>query len=215
MSESAAEEEKRNLETEVVRIELEGRRYNIPLRYMYTEAMEQAGRWPKAKPGRTKVGALSLSVLLPGLKPYYPEDDAHWKVLGHGDRLEVTIAKPTGPLDWFQHVRNRYLSGEDKFSTRMPDVDGLAYFSRGGRMEDAYFPISGDLELVINCDPEPKSSGLSPSCRVKSNYKEGIVLRYYYSKDYFERWREIDSALKTMFDGFEQAANTELTRQGE
>ncbi|MFC7299635.1 hypothetical protein [Herminiimonas aquatilis] len=74
-------------------------------------------------------------------------------------------------------------------------------------MEDLYFPINDDLELVISCDPEPASDDFSPSCRTKSNYKDGIVLEYSYGKNHLERWREIDTTLKTMFDGFEHVAN--------
>lgn len=213
MAKSAPGQQKRNLESEVIRIELEGRRYDVPMRYSYGQAIEKHGRWPTAKPERVKVGALTLSVRLPDMKPYYLEDDARWKVRGHGDRLEVTIAKPVGSLEWFQYFRNGYLRGEDKLATRMPDANGLARFAYR-KMEDVYFPINGDLELVISCDPEPASSDFSPGCRTKSNYKEGIVLEYSYGRNYFEHWREIDSVLKTMFDGFEQAANAEFKGQG-
>jgi hypothetical protein len=213
MSKNAPEQQKKNLESEVIRIEMEGRRYNVPMRYTYGQAIEKHGRWPAAKPERVKVGALTLSVLLPGLKPYYPEDDTHWNVRGHGDRLEVDITVSRGSQGWLHQLRDRYLRGEEQFAMRIPDDFGLARFSVKG-MEDAYFPIGDDLELTISCDPEPASSDFSPGCRTKSNYKEGIVLEYSYGKNYLEHWREIDSALKTMFDDFERAANTEFKGQG-
>ncbi len=217
MAESMTEEGKRNLESEVIRIEMEGRRYNVPMRYSYGQAIEKRGYWPTAKPERVKVGALSLSVLLPDLKPYYPEDEVRWKVRGHGDRVEVDITNSLGTTDWFNRFRESYLRGEDKFATRMPDTHGLIRFAFK-RMEDAYFPIGDDLELIISCDPEPENNdpkhAFSPSCRVKSNYKNGIALEYTYSAKYLPHWREIDTALKAMFDRFEQAANTESTGQG-
>lgn len=216
MAKSAPEQQKRNLESEVIRIELGGRRYDVPMRYMYGEAIEKRGRWPTAKPERVKVGALSLSVLLPNLKPYYPEDDARWKVKGHGERLEVDITDSIGSQGWLHQLRDRYLRGEEKLSTRMPDAYGLTRFAFKG-MEDAYFPIGDDLELIISCDPEPESSDpknfFSPSCRVKSNYKADIVLEYTYARKYLQDWRQIDTGLKTIFDRFEQSATTESTGQ--
>lgn len=215
MAESMAEEGKRNIESEVIRIEMEGRRYNVPLRYTYGQAIEKRGYWPTTKPERVKVGALTLSVLLPDLKPYYPEDDARWKVRGHGDRMEVTIAKSDAP-GWFNRLKDRYLNGKDKFASRMLDAHGLIRFSVRG-MEDIYFPADSSLELTLSCSPEPESSDpknfFSPSCRVKSNYKNGIALSYTYGIKYLPHWREINTTLKAMFDRFEQAANTKSTGQ--
>lgn len=213
LGESTMEEGKINLEKEVVRIELEGRRYNVPMRYMYGEAIEKNNQWPKANAERVKVGGLTLSVLLPNMTPYYPKDDARWNVLGYGDRLEVAIAKPVGSLEWFHFFRSGYLSGEDKLATRMLDANGLTRFAYR-QMEDVYFPIDGDLELVISCSSKPATNDISPGCRTKSNYKYGVVLEYSYGKNYLEHWREIDSTIKAMFNAFEEAANAEFKGQG-
>lgn len=219
MSTSAPEQQKRNLESEVIRIELGGRRYDVPMRYSYGQAIEKHGRWPTAKPERVKVGALSLSVLLPDLKPYYPEDDARWKVRGHGDRLEVTISnsKSLSIDTWYGALRGRYLHGDEKYATRMPDAHELIRFSVRG-MEDSYFPLNEGIELNISCDPELESNDtknfLSPSCRVKSNYQAGIALEYSYGKEFLPRWREIDESLKVKFNQFENAAAAEFKVQG-
>lgn len=215
MAKNAPEQQKMNLESGVIRIEMEGRRYNVPMRYFYGQAIEKYGRWPTAKPERVKVGALSLSVLLPDLKPYYPEDDTHWNVRGHGDRLEVDITVSRGSQGWIHQLRDRYLRGEEQFAMRIPDAFGLARFSFKG-MEDAYFPIGDDLELTINCDQEPENLDqkdfFSPSCRVTSNYKTDIRLEYTYARKYLPHWRQIDADLKTLFDRFEQAAATESVK---
>ena len=156
MTKSAPEQQKRNLESEVIRIELGGRRYDVPMRYSYGQAIEKHGQWLTAKPERVKVRVLTLSMLLPGLKPYYPEDDARWKVNGHGDRLEVDITDSGGTQGWLHQLRDRYLRGEEQFATRIPDAFGLNRFAVKG-MEDAYFPIGDDLELTISCDQKPEN----------------------------------------------------------
>lgn len=209
----------KNLETEVVRVELAGRRYDIPMRYMYSEAIEKNNQWPTAKAERTKVGALSLSVLLPDLKPYFPEDDARWKLLGHGERLEVSISNsPTLSIStWHGALRGRYLHGDEVYAARMPDAYGLIHFSEG-RMGERYFPVDDSLELTISCDSDEagddRQEKFSPSCKVKSNYRTVMALEYYFSKKFLLQWKEIDAKLKAMFDQFENAATTKSSTQG-
>jgi hypothetical protein len=194
----------KNLESEVIRIEMEGRHYDVPIRYTHWEAFVKRGYWPKVKPERVKVGALSLSVLLPDMKPYYPEDEARWKARGHGDRVQVSIQ--IKKIDWFQRYRDSYFDGQDQFSTRQGEIHGLALFARGGAyMNDIYFPVDATIELAMSCSKKPKSADFFPGCSVTSNYRPDIVLDYSYSKDYLPGWREIDLKLKALFDRFEQA----------
>lgn len=212
------EQQTRNLETEVIRIELAGQKFNVPMRYMYGQAIEKYRQWPKAKPGRVDVGALSLSVLLPALRPYYPEDDARWKVLGHGDRLEVSIMKPVGGGNWYVPLRDRYLQGKEPGQlTREVDAMGLMHFSRSST--DDYFPSEASHELAMTCDSPDGRRGRKglpfPSCRVKSNYRPGIVLEYYYGLEHLPRWQEIDNDLKAMFDQFARVAASESQSQTE
>lgn len=40
---------KQNLEGEVVRVELSGQRFDVPMRYFYSDAYVKRGYWPSAK----------------------------------------------------------------------------------------------------------------------------------------------------------------------
>lgn len=203
------EEQKKNLENQVIRIELGGRKYDIPVRYAYGEALEKRGYWPKVKSGRTSVDALRLNVLLPDMKPYYPEDDARWKVRGHGEKVDVTITSSFGPTDWYPSLKNRYFSGREKeFRIRGEDIYQLAYFAGRGHLSNYFFPLDEKLELVIDCTRNTDTDIPSPSCSVKSNYKPGIAITYYYSREYLQNWQEIDANIKALFDRFEKTANT-------
>lgn len=211
--EKRAEREMRNLETEVVRIELAGQKFDIPMRYMYGQAIEKHGQWPAAKKERVKVDALTLSVLLPDLRPYSPEDDARWKVRGHGDRVEVTIAKlGAGERGWAKWLLNRIEkeSAEQPGTPRRNQVYGLDHFATP--VFDEYFPVDRP-DLNISCDR--KQAVPSPSCKTKSNYRTGTVLEYYYGAAHLPRWREIDTALKGMFDEFLQPQNDQLLQREE
>lgn len=206
----AEEKKMMNLDTGMVRIEIEGHHFDIPLRYMYGQSIEKYGRWPTPKADRVQVGGLSLSVLLPEMRPYFKEDDARWKARGHGERVEVTVAKPVGSWsDWYPHMlkETERFTTEGRFYHKEPDSYNLIHYS--GRTGDSYF-AQGDQKIAIACDttePPPKWNGFySPSCKVKSNYQPGLVLEYYYALQYLPQWKEIDDGLKAMFDKFAQAA---------
>ena len=202
------EEQKKNLEEQTIRIELGGRKYDIPVRYAYGEGFEKHGYWPKVKSGRTPVGALTLNVLLLDMKPYYPEDDARWKVRGHGEKVDVTITSSYGPADWYPIFKNRYFSGQDLYTKRTDDVYELAYFASTGGLDDSFFPLDEKQELSIGCTRKTDTETPYPSCKVTSNYKPGIALSYFYSREFLKNWRQIDANLKAMFDRFEQSASS-------
>lgn len=125
---SAEEKNAMNLDTGLVKIEIEGHRFDIPLRYMYGQTIETYDRWPTPKLEREIVGGLSLSVLLPDMRPYYKEDDAKWKVQGHGDRVEVDLTKgvPRGKLS---RKAIFDFAEQGRFYSSEPDIYGLIHFS--------------------------------------------------------------------------------------
>ncbi|MDO4795366.1 MAG: hypothetical protein Q4A28_05420 [Brachymonas sp.] len=203
------EEQKKNLEEQTIRIELGGKKYNIPVRYAYSEAIERRGYWPDVKKERIPVKAFSMDVLLPDLKPYYPEDDAEWKKLGHGKKLALSIRQEDGE-NWYFSKRKSFFNHQELYHKRSDDVYDLAYFEPTGGLRDEFFPLDENVELNIECTPKKKlDSTPSPGCSIKSNYKNGIILDYFFSRDYLKNWREIDRNLKSMLDSFEQEAAIE------
>ncbi len=209
-----------NLDTGLIRIEIESHRFDVPLRYMYGQSVETYGRWPTPKTERVQVGALSLSVLLSGMRPYFKEDDARWTVKGHGERLEISISKPVGGLtawhDWYESSLGQTTKfvAEGRFYHKEPEIYNLIHFSE--QSGERYF-AQGDQKLAITCDatiPPLKWSGFySPSCKVKSNYRTGLVLEYYYALQYLPQWQQIDKDIKAMFDRFALTAQSNQARQ--
>lgn len=192
-----------NLENEIVRIDIAGQHFNIPMRYMYGEAIEKYRRWPKAKRERIKVGALTLSVLLPDMRPYYPEDDAEWTVRGPGKRIQVTIeARRTSnwynmdlALDYAKKAGYHISNTKEGFLKIIEPSSASYYYS------------TDDLILMASCTTNPSHD--FHSCHVHSTYKEEINLSYWYGREYFDAWRDIDSSLKKMFDVFFENAHKE------
>ena len=214
---SAQEKSATNLASGRVRVEIGGHRFDVPLRYLYGHAIETYGRWPTPKKDVASMGALNLSVLLPDMRPYYKEDDARWKVKGHGERVEVMITNFRGPApNWGrrkkinQEVIEKFIA-EGRFYKKAPDIFELVHYSK--KTGDIYF--SSDRQLQINCDPALPLKGAedfwSPSCKVKSDYLPYLVLEYYYALKYLPQWKEIDDGLKAMFGQFASAAENVST----
>lgn len=216
--EPSEEKSQMNLDTGIIRIEIEGQRFDAPLRYMYSYGLATHGRWPTPKKEVAKVGALNLSVLLPDLRPYYPEDEARWKERGHGDKLEVLFMKFNGPKEKWGLRNEINIAHEEKFGiyVRAPDNHGLIHYTDANKEPydagDKYFAT--DRQLRISCDsvepPDSNQKGFySPSCNVSSNYKHYLDLEYSYALKYLPQWKEIDDKLKALFDKFAQAAASE------
>lgn len=204
------EEAKKNLEQQIIRVEVAGRKYNIPMRYTYGSNFEKYGRWPTAKAERIKTQSVAISVLLPDMKPYFAEDEARWKARGFGERVEVAISNSSRYSDWYLNFREQYFSGQkNKFYERKAEENGLIMFARKKGGDNEYFPVGNNPELVLKCTKEPARAGINPFCFVVSNYLSNSRLEYSYGKDYLSRWQEIDSKLKTLVDQFEQAAQSE------
>lgn len=195
----------KNLETGMVKINIAEHHFDVPLRYMYTEAMTKRQRWPEPKPDRVDVGGLHLSVLMPDFRPYYATDDARWKVRGHGEKIELSLKK--GDHEWhlfgLRALENPNSDG--RFYKKDADRYNLTYYA--GKTGSRYYAKDGRI-LYVDCGSETPPlkwhGAYFPSCSVKSNYKSGLVLEYYYSLTYLPQWKEIDDGLKIMLDKFYQ-----------
>lgn len=205
-------QQERNLDSAMVRIQLAGKDFNIPVRYMYGETQEKYYQWPAAKSGRVKVDYISLSVMMPDLRPYYKEEDKKWKKLGRGDRVDIMISevKKNNVKDWFVSSLGRARSMKNPetgiaFLKPGNDIPGLIHFS--GKHDDVYYTNYGD-NIIITCFKIGYSP--HPSCQSKSSYMRDFVLDYSYGVPYFSEWQKIDDGLKSMFNGFARAAQLEI-----
>ncbi|MDH4275801.1 MAG: hypothetical protein OEW08_12260 [Gammaproteobacteria bacterium] len=189
------------LEDRLVKIELGGQRFNVPVRYMYGETVAKWNTWRKPKKGRTHVDYLNVSLLTPKLFPYYAQDDARWKVLGHGERIQVSFIKWSFYDGWVaKAMESEEKSSKKGLSQKIDDIHGLIRYERN----DNYYLFSIDESVKIYCG-RPGTVPF-PSCSVRSEYKNGLGFNYYYSAQYLPRWREIDHNIKALFEKFGQAA---------
>ncbi len=198
--------------SDVVKIDLKGHHFNVPMNYMHGESIEKRGYWPKPKQKRVKVDYLTIDVLLPEMKPYYPEDDQRWKVLGHGDKSHITIVEDKGNEKWFRHILEMTDADarQGRFYRKEESIYDLIHYSPRGTSFDEYYANDGRT-LTIRCSQSQEVP--FPSCTVKSSYVSGLGFDYYYSLRYLPQWREIDDKIRALFDQFQQAAQRESTAQ--
>lgn len=192
-------DQRMEINMQIIRLEIGGYLFNIPLNYFYGQGLEKWKSWPRAKKEMVKVDSIGLSMLLPDLRPYLIEDDARWKQLGHGERVDVSVMKPVGEPDWFGRLQARTedYASKGKFYRAEPNKYGLRMFSE--KTGSRYFASDG-LPLTIACDNE--NDVKSPSCKVKTDYLPGIVLEYYYAISFLHDWQEIDRNIKHRISQF-------------
>ncbi|VUZ26588.1 Uncharacterised protein [uncultured Comamonas sp.] len=196
-----------NLDDRINKIQLNDRYYDIPQRYTYGQTIEKYGRWGTPKSERIKVGTMEITVLLPDMRPYFPEDDALWVKTGWGAKVYANITNSLGASDWFDYIREKYINNTYQYYSRRDDVYDLMVFKSNGYSHDTYFPKNDEVQLVISCSKGNENiPDFSPGCQVKSNYSPGIVLKYSYSKEYLPDWMKIDIELKRLFKNFEKTS---------
>lgn len=190
----------KRLDSDVVMLDLVGVKFDIPLGYMYGQAMEKRGWWPKIKSTRQKVDSVSISIMLPDMNPYRLKDDERWRGVGHGDRIEVSLSGLNDRREWYSTMVNRYFEGkEPEVVRRCSEIYGLICFEKSWM--NRYFPVNNDLHLTISCDTSGVGQVVEhPSCNVRANYREGMVLDYYYGRNHLENWREIHRGLIDLID---------------
>ncbi|MEQ1557871.1 MAG: hypothetical protein ABL933_02890 [Methyloglobulus sp.] len=133
--------------------------------------------------------------------PYQSKDDARWKAIGGGDRIEVTLMKPVGGMRgtaWFDTA----LKGTREYlltnhSLTESEQYGLLHIPE--KFEENFYDMTGK-SLKIHCS-KPDVVPF-PRCKVKSQYREDLVLEYYYGLNFLPQWREIDNNLKKLFQQF-------------
>ena len=198
-----------SLDAGIVRIKLNDDKFNVPLRYMYGEAIEKYHRWPKPKKERMNVDYLHVSVLLPDMRPYYSEDDAKWRTPGFGDRVEINIL---ASLIQYDLLYKRYQYQEDLKNGRV--TAGISEYGLQSYIEpsfNTYFPLDVMHQKTdISCYIDRKNSMKPKSCNVRTHYRDNIRLEYYYDANYLKNWKEIDAKIKERLNQFLQSAKTDV-----
>jgi len=210
-SDEVKKQSEQNLQNGVVRVEIGGHRFDIPVRYMYWQGFEKHGHWPRPKEGIVKVDYITVDALLPDMRPYSEAHRKSFEMLGVGDKIHMTISYQKG------HTHRNFGPPPPSSGTEAPvasdEAPGLIIYKDKGKggLDGLIFP-STSYPIRFACFQKKNEN--SPLCSVTSIYKGGPILEYSYARRYISQWREIDEWVKTLFDRFEQDAKQFDERRG-
>lgn len=184
-----------------VRYTLGGKKYQVPLGYHYVDSVKRNGRWPNPKDEFTEAGAISITGLLPGVRPYEESTRAEFEQLGHGNRISILIT-PEVTLYPMHEWLARMNSG-DRLRVLPSELEGLTHY-RDNEMSkdeskgtDIYIKESGYFKL--RC---PRIKAPSPGCDVTKVSNEGLQIHYSFGKSHLMSWQEIDKDVDKRIEEF-------------
>ena len=206
--------DRQNLVEGIVRINLAGHRYDIPLRYHYTAWLKYK-QWPTPKKDVVKVNGYNIDVLLPDLRPYSDADRHKFEERGWGDKVTIYIAErnPRKPMsEYLEFLRAHKLTENPAFVRleKKPDTieaPGLLHYFDNASKKDLFIISEDDTKpyLVMRCD---SLGGVPPypSCHVVTDFSTNLELSYSYGRQHLPQWRQIDARIRELFERFAQDA---------
>lgn len=155
---------------------------------------------------RKEVDYIKVVALLPDMSPYTIENAAEFDRRGWGRKVTVL----------FGQEKNLDLSYIRKFEQmEKSKLPGMLQYKGEDSFNDEY--ISPDYLIRARCSKEPPKKDWFPSCEVLRPYiykqKNGnksfpvYHLRYHFSAEYMQQWREIDAQVQALFDRFSASAH--------
>ena len=184
-----------------VRYTLGGKHYEVPLGYHYVDSVKRHGRWPNPKDEFSEAGAISITGLLPGVRPYEESTRTEFERLGHGNRISILIT-PEVTL-YPMHEWLARMNSMNRLQLLPSELEGLIHYwdnhmgkdvSKG---EDIYIKESG--YFMLRC---PRLEAPSPGCDVTQVSNEGLQIHYSFGKSHLMSWREIDQDVERRIEEF-------------
>ncbi|MFH0934432.1 MAG: hypothetical protein V1879_04445 [Pseudomonadota bacterium] len=194
------------------RASVKGAAFDIPVNYHYTQ-YSYFKVWPRPTPGeingtvRREADYIKVAALLPDMAPYTEENAAEYEKPGWGKKVKMMLG----------HEKNLNLAGYFNKLVKMdtstlPDMVQYEGWSRN--MDEFSSP---DLSISIRCDNEPAQSNFYPYCEVLRPYHYKLSIgdpdipvfhiRYTFSRDYLQQWREIDEKVQALYDRLAENAH--------
>ncbi len=209
----ADEKGRKNVDEGVVRINLVGHRYDIPLRYHYTALLKNK-QWPTPKKEVVKVDGFNIDVLLPDLRPYSEAERHKFEERGYGDKVMIYIQERSRIYSVSEYMA-RLRAGKSTTNTQLPELEqrataaeapGLLRFSDG--REDLFVISEDDTRpyFIMRCDIPGEMGPPFPRCWVITDFNTNLELSYSYGRQHLRQWREIDKRIRELFEHFAESA---------
>jgi len=194
-----AKEEKsaRNLETGVILYDLDGYKFDVPLKYYYL-IYQKTGRWPTPKKERQAVKSFEIDVVLPGMLPFSEQTAEKFEARGWRDKMWIVLrsSEYVDDLRWFINRRSKFTvlgpSAEapglihviDHYGQPVPNDKSYRhlYFKTVDNVREYFY---------IQCIRNIKEGGVPfPSCTMNTKYGE-LKLELTFARKYMADWKKI------------------------
>jgi hypothetical protein len=197
------------LESNVVKINLAGHRFDIPLGYLYSESI-RLKRWPKPKESVISAKSFHIDALLPDIRPYSCVDHQSFEERGWAQKISIYIKErnPGKPIPEYlaflrgqRSVKEKSLSRLEKrpYTNAAPGL--LHYYDNVS--DDDIFVVSEDEAtpyFLIRCDITGEVE--YPPCKVEASFGDDLELSYTYGRQHLSQWRKIDEGVRKLFGRF-------------
>lgn len=188
---------------EPVRYVLAGKKYQVPLGYHYVDFLKRRSRWPHPRKEFTEAGAISITGVIPGIRPYGKSTRAEFEQLGHGNKIDILISPKATAYPMDEYLRR--MKSADRLRLLPSDLEGLTHYwdNHGGHDEgkgsDVYIKEEEAEYFMLQC---PRMEAPSPSCSVTKIIDDGLQIEYTFATSHLMSWREIDEDVGKLIHGF-------------
>ena len=205
----------KNLESGVILYDLEGYKFNVPLKYYYL-IYQKTGVWPTPKKERQSVKSFEIDVVLPEMLPYSEQTAEKFEARGWKDEMWITLSRRNKVMDdfggWFQKWKHQFsVVGESS------EAPGLVYLiDHQGPVDDEDKNYNHmflksvdnfDEYFYISCVRNLKEGGVPfPSCKLNTKYGE-LKMELTFSRKYLRDWTNIMAESAKLLDSFRVSTN--------
>jgi hypothetical protein len=185
----AREAVEKGYSTAIVRANLDGREYRIPMNYLTPFGNQQPEQTPKY---------LNVFVFMPDYRGY---DRENYK--DPFDRRKITLfwGRGFGGLPAEQKLANAKVALGVSAEPREQRY-GLAVHSSADPQTDFYVGRRKTGELLLIRCRYAGGAVVNPSCDARYPTRDGHGIAYRFSLDHLQKWREIDERLNALIAGW-------------
>ena len=202
--EKSVKQSKYNYEHGMIKYELAGHNFDVPLKYYHTIYLK-TGKWPTPKKDRVKVKHFQVDALLPDFKPYSQENAEKFIEAGERDILHISFSL------WDNIPIEELLSGYRKvydvknlgLSKNFPGLLQIEIKSKKTKKIQNYlYLLPSEMRknhFIITC----QSGRQDESCHVTEKYKD-IEISYYHNQRGLNNWQTIHNNVIKLLNSFEE-----------
>jgi len=202
------------LESGVILYDIEGYKFDVPLKYYYL-IHQKTNRWPTPKKERQAAGP-SIYVLLPDMLPFSEQTAEKFEVRGWKNKMRITLRSREYLIDdlegWFNKWRYHFtvVGPSSKAPGLIHLIDHQGPAVENDKKYDHMFLKSTDdfgEYFYMNCIRNLKEGGVpSPTCKLHTKYGE-LKLEITFPRRYLSNWKKIMADSVKLLDRFRISTN--------